>query len=130
MNSSIKTLLLSFVVLAVGLLAGHGTQLALSTYQGRAEAVQAGDYSALIAQGDAPVVLFTTATCPYCTKAKTYLEGRGIAYRNVDVTTPAGRALFKQYDGSGVPLLMTATLRLQGFMQPEYDRHLRPLARG
>lgn len=130
MNAIFKNLLLLIVVMAVGLLVGHGAQRAFAHYQGRAEAIQTGDYSSLIAQGDAPVVLFTTPTCPYCKQAKAYLDGRGIAYRNIDVLTPEGEALFEQYEGNGVPLLMTASVRVEGFHKSEYERHLKPLGRG
>ena len=130
MNPTLKNLLLLTTVLAIGLLAGQGAQRAFAHFQGDAEAIQSGDYSALIAQAEAPVVLFTTATCPWCKQAKAYLDEHGIAYRNVDVTTPEGNALFEQVQGNGVPLLMTATVRLQGFMEPAYQRYLTPLAPG
>lgn len=130
MNSILKNLLLLIAVLAAGLIVGHGAQRAVANYEQPSQAIETGDYSALIAQGDAPVVLFTTATCPWCNKAKAYLEARGIAYRNVDVTTPEGNQLFQQFGGNGVPLLMTSDLRLQGFMESEYDRHLKSLVQG
>jgi glutaredoxin len=130
MNATLKNLLLLIGVCAVGLLAGQGAQRALAHYQGQSQAVQTGDYSALIPRGEAPVLLFTTATCSWCKKAKAYLDERGIAYRDVDVTTPEGNALFRQQQGSAVPLLMTASVRLEGYVEPEYDRHLQPLARG
>lgn len=130
MNSILKNLLLLIAVLAAGLIVGHGAQRAVANYEQPSRAIETGDYSALIAQGDAPVVLFTTATCPWCNKAKAYLEARGIAYRNVDVTTPEGNQLFQQFGGNGVPLLMTSDLRLQGFMESEYDRHLQSLVQG
>ena len=28
------------------------------------------------------VIVFSTPTCPWCTRAKTYLRGRGVAFRD------------------------------------------------
>ena len=130
MNAIIKNLLLLIVVMAVGLLVGHGAQRAYAHFQSRAEAIQTGDFSSLIRQSKAPVVLFSTQTCPYCKLAKAYLEKHRIAYRNIDVSTREGEVLFAQYQGEGVPLLMTASVRLQGYMEPEYDTYLKALTRG
>lgn len=38
------------------------------------------------------VTLYTTPICPYCVVAKRLLERKGIAYREVDVLDPGGRA--------------------------------------
>ncbi len=35
---------------------------------------------------DAPVVIYSTQWCPYCTMAKRYLDGKGVAWREVDLT--------------------------------------------
>ncbi|KAB0509903.1 MULTISPECIES: glutaredoxin 3 [Pseudomonas] len=31
------------------------------------------------------VTMYTTTTCPYCRKAKRLLDGKGIAYKEIDV---------------------------------------------
>lgn len=129
MKELIKNIVILGVLLGLGLLAGTGVQRLRAHYQAQAEVAQAGDYSALIAQSEAPVVLFSTATCPYCKLAKGYLAEHGIAYRDIDVRTEAGKALFDQHEGSGVPLLITADMRLQGFVEPEYDKHVLSLAK-
>lgn len=33
------------------------------------------------------ITVFTTPTCPWCTKVKTYLNDKGVTYREVDVVT-------------------------------------------
>jgi glutaredoxin 3 len=39
-----------------------------------------------------PVTIYTTGLCPYCTRAKTLLQKKGITYDEIDVTyDPAGR---------------------------------------
>jgi glutaredoxin 3 len=36
------------------------------------------------------VVLYTTSWCPYCRRAKQLFDGKGVAYREVDVETVNG----------------------------------------
>jgi mycoredoxin len=129
MKILIRNIAILAVVLALGLLAGNGVQRVRAHFDAQQNEPRAGDYSALIAEGGTPVVLFSTATCPYCVKARAYLEQHAIAYRNIDVQSPEGETLFNQYQGSGVPLLLTSGMRLQGYVEPEYDRHVLPLAR-
>jgi glutaredoxin 3 len=44
----------------------------------------------------AKVVLYTTAFCPFCHRAKALLEAKGVAYEEIDVTfSPAKRAEMK-----------------------------------
>ena len=41
----------------------------------------------------AKVVVYTTAFCPYCHRAKALLESKGVAFEEIDVTfSPAKRA--------------------------------------
>ncbi len=35
---------------------------------------------------EAPVTIYTTHYCPFCNRAKQLLQGKGIAFREVDVT--------------------------------------------
>ena len=37
----------------------------------------------------AKVEIYTKSWCPYCTRAKTHLDRKGVAYREIDVTTDA-----------------------------------------
>lgn len=76
--------------------------------------------AASAALGD--VVLYSAVWCGYCTKAKAYLASKGIAYQEIDVDTPAGMAAFAQVGGGkGIPLLVTASQRIQGFSTASYD---------
>jgi mycoredoxin len=129
MKIMIKNIFGLVVVLALGIATGNGVQHVRDQIDVRRSASGAGDYSTLIGQGDAPVVLFGTSTCPYCKQARAYLDQHGIRYRDIDVQTADGNALFSQYQGNGVPLLLTANMRLQGFLEPQYDKHVLPLAK-
>jgi glutaredoxin len=71
------------------------------------------------------VVLYSAVWCGYCTKAKSYLAGKGIAYREIDIDTPDGMASFAQAGGGkGVPLLVANGQRVQGFSPAAYDELL------
>lgn len=59
--------------------------------------------------------------CGYCKAAKAYLAQKGIAYRELDVDTPVGKAAFAQIGGRGVPVLLTNGQRLSGFSAQSYD---------
>jgi len=39
----------------------------------------------------APVVLYTTRFCPYCHAAKQLLQAKGVAYEDIDASSPAVR---------------------------------------
>lgn len=32
------------------------------------------------------IILYSAPTCPYCKKAKAYLQGKGIEYKDIDVS--------------------------------------------
>jgi len=69
------------------------------------------------------VVLYSAEWCGYCSKAKAYLAGKGIAYREVDIDVPAGLAAYAQAGGGqGVPLLVAGSRQLRGFSASAYDQ--------
>jgi glutaredoxin 3 len=53
----------------------------------------------------ADVVIYTTAVCPYCVRAKHLLQRKGVAYREVDVSHDyaARQALMEQTRRRTVP---------------------------
>ncbi len=68
------------------------------------------------------VVLYSADWCGYCKKAKAYLAGKGIGYREIDIDTPDGMESFAQAGGGkGVPLLVADGQRVQGFSPSAYD---------
>ncbi|MCE9658384.1 MAG: DUF4124 domain-containing protein [Burkholderiales bacterium] len=83
-----------------------------------APAPQAG-----LASGE--LVLFTTTWCPYCTKAKAYLTGKGVAFKEIDIESNAGAASYARAGGQrGVPLLVKGSKRVLGFSGKSYDAFL------
>ena len=53
------------------------------------------------------VLVFTTPTCPWCTRAKSYLRSRGVKFREVDVARDpaAARDLVRRTGQMGVPVV-------------------------
>ena len=68
------------------------------------------------------LLLFTTTWCVYCKKAKAYLAGKGVPYREIDIESNAGAASYAQAGGQrGVPLLFKGGQRVLGFSTTAYD---------
>jgi len=62
------------------------------------------------------VVIYSTAWCGYCKKAKAFMDSRGVRYREVDVETDAtGREEFVKLGGRGVPVILVGESRMDGF---------------
>ena len=72
---------------------------------------------------DSSVVLYTTAWCGYCKRARNYLNSRRIAFveRDIEKDASANRA-HKLAGGTGVPLLVRDGDTLSGFSAAGYDR--------
>ncbi|GAB4306165.1 MAG: glutaredoxin family protein [Candidatus Bipolaricaulota bacterium] len=53
------------------------------------------------------VIVYSTPTCPWCQVAKRYLEGRGIAYTEVDVSADhqAAMDMVRRTGQQGVPVI-------------------------
>ncbi|WP_305822654.1 glutaredoxin family protein [Massilia brevitalea] len=85
-----------------------------------------GNYAAYFPNPSTKVVMYGTSTCPYCAKAREYLDQRGIAYADYDVQkSPAAKEAFSKLDGKGVPLILIGNRRIDGFNAPVYDDALK-----
>ncbi len=85
-----------------------------------------GNYAAYFPNPNTKVVMYGTATCPHCAKARDYLRERGIAFADYDVQqSPAAREAFSKLGGKGVPLILIGNRRIDGFMPPVYDEALK-----
>lgn len=72
------------------------------------------------------VIVFTTPTCGYCTKAKSYLRKNGIKFKEVDITRdPDGARDVRRMSGaSSVPVIMVGNRAVIGFDKSKLDRLL------
>lgn len=65
------------------------------------------------------VILLTRPGCPYCTQAKNLLDSKGIRYSEYNTRSGYGAALFRQYKGTGVPMLIVGKKVLRGYNKEE-----------
>jgi glutaredoxin-like YruB-family protein len=72
------------------------------------------------------VIVFSTPTCPWCTRAKQYLAGRGVTFRDVDVSRDpaAARDLVRRTGQMGVPVIEIDGRPIVGFDQARIDAAL------
>lgn len=66
------------------------------------------------------VVVYTTSSCPYCRQVKQYLDSKGVAYQEKNLTTsPTFAAEMVQRSGQqGVPVTIIENEVIVGFNQP------------
>ena len=71
------------------------------------------------------VELYVTNGCPYCTKSKSYFDGKGIPYTVYDIEKDyAAQMRFKRYGGRGVPLVMINGRAIAGYSVAEFEKAL------
>ena len=97
-----------------------------SSYVEQLRRMHARDAAQAVAQAPKGVVLYGAAWCGYCKKAKAWLAGKGVAYRDVDVDTPDGMAAFAQVGGRGIPVLVANGRSVRGFTAAAYEALLAP----
>ena len=69
------------------------------------------------------VVVFSSPTCVWCTRAKTYLHSRNVPFRDVDVSrdAAAARDLVRRTGQMGVPVIEIDGRAIVGFDQARID---------
>jgi glutaredoxin 3 len=72
------------------------------------------------------ITVYTSPTCPWCTKVKSYLDEKGIVYREVDVAADAdaARQVVEVTGQRGVPVIAKGSDYVVGFNREEIDRIL------
>jgi glutaredoxin 3 len=67
----------------------------------------------------APVTLYTTESCPFCTSAKALLAKRGIAYEEINLARdPDGRAALQERTGMfSFPQIVIGEQPIGGFTE-------------
>jgi glutaredoxin len=82
----------------------------------------AGAQSALADIHAPRVVMYATATCPYCAKARAYFTQHGIRWEERDIEASTGaEAEWKAKGGVGTPLILIDDAAINGFDQPKLD---------
>jgi glutaredoxin 3 len=72
------------------------------------------------------VVVFSSPTCVWCMRAKTYLRTQGVPFRDVDVSRDpaAARDLVRRTGQMGVPVIEIDGVSIVGFDQARIDSGL------
>jgi len=75
---------------------------------------------------DKKVRVYSTPTCPYCKRAKAYLEEKGIPFEDFDVSVDAERSkeMIALSGQMGVPVIDVAGKVIVGFDQAAIDEAL------
>lgn len=70
-------------------------------------------------------ILYATATCPYCEKARKLLDARNVPYIEVDVDkSEEGFAEYQKLGGQGVPVLVIDQQVIHGFDRETIEQAL------
>ena len=69
------------------------------------------------------VKVYSTPTCPYCTKAKEYLSSKGISYQDIDVSSNKAAAdeMAKLSGQMSVPVITIDGNVINGFDKGKID---------
>ncbi len=75
---------------------------------------------------DKEIKVYSTPTCPWCRKAKEYLDSKGISYENYDVAEQKDKLqeMVELSGQRGVPVLKIGDEVIIGFNQPKIDQAL------
>lgn len=69
------------------------------------------------------VILYSTAWCGYCRKARSYMRRNGIAFTEYDIEKdPLANADYQRRGGAGVPFLVQGDNVLRGYRESSYRR--------
>lgn len=72
------------------------------------------------------IKVFSSKTCPWCTKVKEYLEGKGVSFENVDVSTnrEAAMEMVKKTGQMGVPVTQIGEKYIVGYNPEAIDAEI------
>jgi len=68
------------------------------------------------------IIMYSTKTCGYCVRARTWFSEQGVAWEERDIeTSDVARAEWQALGAVGTPFFMVNGTRIQGFMQKELE---------
>ncbi len=72
------------------------------------------------------VVLFSSSSCPWCSRAKNYLRQKGVRVKEirVDKDRDAARDVVRMTGQMSVPVLLIGSAKIAGFDKYKIDRLL------
>lgn len=73
---------------------------------------------------DGRVVLYSASWCPYCDKARAYMQRNGVAFNEHDTEKSAkGRRDYEAMNGDGIPIVLVNNHKIVGWKEREFERH-------
>ncbi|MDD2206113.1 MAG: glutaredoxin domain-containing protein [Aminobacterium sp.] len=77
------------------------------------------------------IKVYSTPTCPWCTKAKEYLTSKGVEFEVVDVSQDreAAMDMVKKTKQMGVPVVQFDDVYIVGFDRPAIDAELEKIGK-
>ncbi|MEY4729356.1 MAG: hypothetical protein RL020_514 [Pseudomonadota bacterium] len=80
--------------------------------------------NSVAAATDGRVVLYSASWCPYCDKARAYMQRNGVAFDEHDTEKSAkGRRDYEAMNGDGIPIILVSNHKIVGWKQREFERH-------
>ena len=72
------------------------------------------------------VTVYSTPTCPWCSRAKEFLQQHGVRFRDIDVSTDqvAANEMVRKSGQQGVPVITVDNEVIVGFDRPRLERLL------
>ena len=122
----LKTMLVYGAILGGGLGIGYGLPHIVKMMK---PAYTEGDYSAYYPNPATKVMLYGTATCPHCIKARNYLREQKIAFADIDVSSGDGLRDFAKLGGSAVPVILIGNRQIIGFDKSAVEQALEKFVR-
>ncbi len=87
-----------------------------------------GNYSEFYAGTKSQIILYGTATCPYCKEARSYFQNKNIPIVDYDVDMHVkGEKDFQKLGGEIVPIILIGNRKISGFDPDAIDDALRAL---
>jgi glutaredoxin-like YruB-family protein len=70
------------------------------------------------------ITVYTTTTCPWCTRAKEYLRQKGVPFqeKNIELDPAAAREVMQRSGQMGVPVIIAGDDVIVGFDRARLDR--------
>lgn len=112
-----------FVIVMIGAAVGFGRPL----LQASTGAIAAVGQTAQQPE----VIMYSTAWCGYCRKAREFFAANGIRYTEYDIEKNSlAYSEHRRLGGKGVPLITVGNDVIKGYNEPALRQLLRPWARG
>ncbi len=72
------------------------------------------------------VIVFSTPSCPWCSRVKQYLKQQGIKFKDVDVSRDrkAAEDMVRRTGQTGVPVVLIGSKAIVGFDKVRIDKYL------